>query len=187
MNSKIVMSGLSIMTALTLMAGSAYAAFVSQATSTGNTFSVGNADLQIATETAGAPNTYGPSIVGFSGTGFFPGESREYRFWLKNTSASNVVLDTSASFDAVAATLGLENKLMVQISCQNTSTVVTTTSGQYSVAAWDAGSDAIGSLGQNQEARCAMTVTLPSDADVSYEGATVNFNALFNASQAPVI
>ena len=80
-NRKIMMSGLSIVSALTLLGGTAFAAFTSTATATGNTFSTGAADLRISTNNV----TYTPTVVNpFNKTGLTPGYDHTFTFYLKN-------------------------------------------------------------------------------------------------------
>lgn len=190
MNSKIFFSGMSIVAALTLMGGSAFAAFTSQATSAGNTFSVGNADLRISTDTGGVPTTFASSTIpGFSGTGFFPGESRSFTFWLKNVSTSVITLDTTATLvESAASDAALKGLMNVSFSCQDLDGAgAVTNTGTFSVNDWETGlPQSIGSLSQNESTKCVMTVALSSAATSSLaSGAAVNFDGVFDGNQAP--
>lgn len=81
------MSGFSILSALVLMGAGAYAFFSDVAHSNNNTFSSGNADMQLALDVSNAPGTYGDNITGPSFSGLFPGNSRTFTFWIKNNSS----------------------------------------------------------------------------------------------------
>lgn len=175
MNSKIMMSGLSIMTALTLMAGSAYAAFVAQAQSTGNTFSTGVADLQISSDNV----TYGANIPAFfSGSGFFPGDSRNYTFYLKNNSASGVTLNVDAAFTNGSGDGALQNALMTDFACNNTADPAA-----FSVSSMLGGSVDLGDIPSGGVVVCTLNVSLPTSADNSVANKTVGFDGIFNATQ----
>lgn len=77
MNRKIIISGISIVSALTLMVGGAFAAFSSANTNTGNTFGAGTLSLQINTQT-------GTSTGVFSVTNATPGVAVSQDLLLKN-------------------------------------------------------------------------------------------------------
>lgn len=175
MNSKIAMSTLSIVTSLALMGGTAFAAFVSTATATGNTFSTGNADLQISTNAV----DYGPSISNFfSGTDIFPGDSRTYTFYLKNNSADNLTLNIDASFTDGSGDTTLQDALITDFACDNGADPAA-----FSVTSMLGGSVDLGNLNSGAAMTCTLTVSLPASADDSVAGQTIGFNALFNATQ----
>jgi len=101
---RIGLSLLSILVALSLMAGATFAFFNDTATSTGNTFSTGNASLLIATDTGeGLPadGEFSESIAGPIIDNLFPGSSDRFLFWLKNDSSSDIELDLTADIASV--------------------------------------------------------------------------------------
>lgn len=175
MNTKIAMGGLSILTALTLMGGSAFAAFASSATASGNTFSTGNADLLISKDNI----TYTSTVPGFTGTGIFPGGSTIYTFFLKNDSTSAIPLDVTVGFNnpGGANDTNLQNTLNTQFDCNNGANPA-----QFSVSAMLGGSVSLGSLPSGGAMTCHLTVSLPSSADNTVAGKSVSFDALFNGT-----
>ncbi len=180
---------LSIVAALTLMGGATYAQFVSTATLDNNTFATGDAELQIAPDVTNAPGTYASSITGFSATGLiFPGYSENFKFWLKNTSASSISLDSIAKFvDVTGGSELLQDALQVTFTCTRIGDSVVTVAGPFSVNAWEAGQAPVGTLlGGNvaaSEAQCVMNATLPLSADNTVQNSTVSFDAKFDATQ----
>ena len=70
MNKKIMMSGLSIVSALTLLGGTAFAAFTGSSVASNNTFSTGAADLKISSDNV---NYSGLISNPFNGAGIAPG------------------------------------------------------------------------------------------------------------------
>jgi len=72
MNRKIAMSLLSVVGALTLMGGAAFAAFTTTASATTNTFSSTTPSLQLSVD--GAP--FGNPVPGVTVNGLIPGEPR---------------------------------------------------------------------------------------------------------------
>ncbi len=189
-----MISSFAVIAGVALLSVSAFAQFIAQATSTGNTFSVGSASLQIAPDSSGTPGTFGASIPGFTGTNIFPGYNQTFAFWLKNASSSPITLnvstilqDTSTANTQLAT---LEGALTIAMTCINGGGSGTSTkAGPFTYSSWIANTtgNAIGSLPTGDTAKCSMNVQLPpSSADASLNGsnATVKFNALFNATQS---
>ena len=100
-NRKIAMSGMSIVSALVLLGGTAFAAFSDSATQTNNTFAVGSANLEIANDVSNSPGAYGESITGPSYSGLTPGDANSFTFWLKNNSTASVDLSLTADVSAI--------------------------------------------------------------------------------------
>src|SRR3989344_761954 len=98
MNTRIALSGLSILTTLALVGGATFALFSDSATSTDNTFSSGNASLLIANNDA-SPGTYAESIAGVSFSDIAPGFTMDKDFWLKNHSAGSFSMSTTVDLD----------------------------------------------------------------------------------------
>lgn len=204
MNSKIALSGLSILAALTLVGGATFALFSDVASSQDNTFATGNADLVIAQGDI-SPGAYTSDIPApaVSESAIAPGFTKAYPFWLKNNSTSAISLNLETTFNDVVILGGnaeLANQLTAQFTCQsdtnNDGSLDTTiaTSGTFTINQWDAGSAPLGTLGLNDgdsngtgsdEARCVMTVNLPSSADNTLAGSSLSFDGIFNATQTP--
>jgi hypothetical protein len=182
-----ILIGLSAVTlTLTLITGSAYALFASQATATNNSFTTATADLKIAPDSNGTTGTLATSMTGFTPSSpIVPGYSQDFKFWLVNQSTNNLGLATVAKLatNGTVNDTGLQAALMLTFTCTNTSTAVVTTAGPYSVTTWLASSSSIGSLASGQKANCVMHVTLASDAASTLQGKTVSFDAQFTGTQ----
>jgi len=198
MNTRIALSGLSILTVLSLVGGATFALFSDEATATDNTFSTGNADLQIAEEGPDSPDTYLDTITGFTAENVFPGYSEDFIFWLKNNSLS-ISLDVDASFTDVNTTVNaaIADNLMVSFTCvtDNNSDGIFNdafaTAGPFSVNAWAAGSAQVATLAPEEdpdgqgpdEVECTMTASLSEAVDNDLAGSSVDFDAVFDGVQ----
>ncbi len=179
MNKKIMMSGLSIISALVLLGGTAFAAFSGQAAANSNTFSTGTGDLQISLDNSG----YDTSVSNpFNHANIVPGYSEGFTFYLKNTSSGNVPLNLSTTFGGVVDSGGLLNELTSQITCTNLSTTAVTVGGTWSIASMNGGNVDLGSLAPGEVSQCVATFALPGSSTL--EGTNVSFNAIFNGNQA---
>ncbi len=172
-NRKIAMSGLSILTALTMMGGSAFAAFTTQASATGNTFSSGTENLTVSADN----NTFTSSIVSpFSGTNLTPGYTHTFHVFLKNEGVDQ--LTVSATFANGSGDAELENVLMTDFACTNGSDP-----SAFSVTSMRGGSVSLGTLAPGVSTDCSLVVTLPSDVDNSASNKSSTFDVLFNGTQ----
>lgn len=184
-NKKIALSLLSIAAALTVTGGAAYAAFSDVAQSTGNTFSTGNADLQIAVDpdntVGGVAGTYGNDIPApaISEAGIGPNFNKTYFFWLKNNSTSNITLGLTATFGSVSTTgnVAMADQLNATINCGGGSV------GAFSINAWAGGPQNLASsLAPGAQVQCSMVMNLPN-VDNTFQNSNVTFNGLFTGTQ----
>ncbi len=178
-NRKIALSGLSILSALTMVAASAFAQFTAQATTIGNTFSSGTEHLQISTD---GGNTYHDTLPNpFNGTKITEGYSHTFNFKLHNDNTnSSDTLNVTATFANGTPDGALDNALVTQFSCTNNS--VTTTPSPFNVTAMRGGSVSLGQILSGTDADCSLTVSMPT-GDSSLAGKTTSFDVDFNASQ----
>ncbi len=191
MNRKIAFSAVSIFGALALMAGTTFALFDDSATQTGNTFAVGNADLQIAPDVTGNPGTFVETIPGPSFSGMFPGQTKTFDFWLKNNSLAaidlNILADVTSVVDPVDANDTIDNVLLVSWTCDisgNGSLGDETATSAFSPRDWlDGGDASLGSLIPGEQMFCRMTGQIPSSAGNGINGETVNFGVTYGATQ----
>jgi len=172
MNRKIMMSGLSIISALTLLGGTAFAAFSSSASATNNTFSTGTENLRISSN----GTDFFPTIDNpFHATNITPGYSQTFNFWLQNNGTDK--LDVVAHFDG--SSQPLDGVLVTDFDCDNGANP-----GAFNVTDMKAGSVNMGSLNPAQTTLCHITVSLPSSVDNSYSGGVQSiFNAIFDGTQ----
>jgi len=190
MNKKIALSAMSILASLALLGGATFALFTDTATSEDNTFVSGNADLQIALDVE-SPGIFGESIAGPNFTGIFPGESRDFDFWLKNNSASKIDLDVTADVSSITPAgdgdQTIDNVLLVKWTCDldgDGDLSDETPTAEFSPRDWfNGGNAALGSLTPAEEMLCRMTGRLPSDADSTVADQTVVFDVEYDATQ----
>lgn len=174
MNKKIMMSGLSIISALALLGGTAFAAFTTTATATGNTFSTDNPSLLITT-TAGP----GTSEPGFTVSGLIPGgSSSPQAFDLVNNGLNP--LSVNAQFTITnGATTPIVDDMSITISCTNGFTATET----HPVSYWTSGTVPLGTLNPSGTANCTMTGSLANGVGNPDANKTVIFDAVFGGSE----
>lgn len=168
-NRKIMMSGLSIVSALTLLGGTAFAAFTTTANANGNTFSTDTPRLELSLNNVDYSDTLANP---FTDTGIVPGYERTYTFYVQNTGNSG--LDISLSFTGNAGIL--DDVLVTDFGCNNGADPAA-----FSVTAMKGGSVSLGTLNPGAMT-CTMKVTLPNSADNTYINTTSLFNAVFTGS-----
>lgn len=192
-NRRIAISAMSIVGALAIMGGATFAFFTDTAQSTGNTFSSGNADLQIAPDNNGAPGTFTQNLSdAFNVANIMPGYDESHLFWLKNASASNISLDLLTDVSNYSAPnnpdLALADNLLVSWRCdtnQNNSLDEAYTA-EFSVKQWfDGGNAALGTITHNDEMFCEMRTRVLSSVDSSVANGTVDFDVKFDGTQLP--
>ena len=161
------------------MGGSAFAAFAGSANATGNTFSAGDANLQISTDPV---NNFGASISSpFTDSNkIAPGYSKQFTFYLKNASTATIPLTIATTFNNVVDG-GLGSDLTTQFTCNDAGNI--TTGGTFSIASMNGGNVNLGAIKSGDTATCTVTVALPSTAGNADADKTVSFDAVFNASQ----
>lgn len=193
-NRRIAMSAMSILTALSLTGATAFAAFTSQATSTGNTFSSGNADLQIASDTGSGPGVFGTTLAdAFNVTGIMPGYDEVHRFWLKNASTATIDLASLADVSAYTAPdpedLALADNLLVSWRCDlsnGNDLADETYSAEFSVKDWfDGGNASLGTITHNDEMICEMRTRVLASVDDTVASGVVDFDVVYDATQTP--
>lgn len=181
---------MSILVALALAGGAAFAVFTDQASSVNNTFSSGNADLAIATDTGSGPGTFSASITGATFNNIFPGFQDRFLFWLKNQSTSTIDLDILADVSAIGPNPGeLRDTLLVSWTCDtdgNGGIADNTPSPEFSPDDWfNGGNTGLGILTPNEQMVCAMNVRVPGTATNTIANETVVFDTVYDATQTP--
>lgn len=172
-NRKIMMSGLSIVSALTLLGGTAFAAFTTTATATGNTFSTSNPDLRI--QTSGG---FSSSEVGFTESGLVPGGTpvvHNFNLWNTNTGVD----ETMAATGQIVPTAGdasLESSLNVRVTCNNG-----TDTGYVVMSTWMSTPPSLGLIAPNAVVNCTMQVALPS-GNTTDANKSITFDSVFGGT-----
>jgi hypothetical protein len=189
MNKKIVLSGISIVTALTLLGGAVYAQFVVTALASGNTFSSGTPALELCNDTNGAIgdcNNTIPSPINVAD--LIPGVPQTFAFWMDN-SGTDPLSPLSAQFSGTTGTGAggtgkLETDLAVAIDCTAGGTTNVGAVASAAFTTWESaaqtftGGNALPAAGT---ARCVLTVELPSGNTTDFAQA-LSFNATFSGS-----
>lgn len=174
MNRKIALSGLSIVTALVMMGGAAFAAFSTTATLTGNTFSTTNPLLNVSTDGV----NYAQTKPGFTETGITPGATGVvHLFNLQNAdSDANATMALTGQINYTSGDSSLESTYLVRITCSNG-----TDTGYIVMSAWISTPQPLGALAPSAITNCTFQVTLPS-GDTVDAGKSITFDTQFNAS-----
>ncbi|HVZ12063.1 MAG TPA: hypothetical protein VG965_03455 [Patescibacteria group bacterium] len=173
MNRKIALSGLSIVTALVMLGGAAFAAFTAQATATGNTFSTTNPNLLINVNNAGEGNP----VTGASVTGLIPGVAGPVQtFVLHNT-------DTDAGAD-LPVTMQLVVNAGNTLPGSDLDITVNCGAGDitHTYADWISTGFSIGTVTAGNTLSCSMTPTLHAGVSNGDAGTSAKFDAVFTGT-----
>jgi predicted ribosomally synthesized peptide with SipW-like signal peptide len=135
---RIYLSILTIVGVLTVAAGATYAAFSSNATNVNNTFSTGNAELLLK-NSEGA--SYSETKGGAQWGNLYPGYTKSYDIWFKNTSSSPIDLEVYPDVEVTllgdsyhGTDASLPDKIYLQFFKNNGTTAVT---GKYTLRQWE--------------------------------------------------
>lgn len=179
MNKKILMSGISIISALAMLGGSAFAAFTVNATSNGSTFSSGNPSLQLCNDSSNTAVGCGNQIASpINVSDLIPGTAKTFYFWIYNT-GTDTLSPLSAQFAATGGSSALESDLQVTITCDGYSNNATAGVAAFNV--WESLQSLGGTIAPSTASRCTMTVELPS-GNTTDVNQTLNFNATFSGT-----
>jgi len=167
------------------------------ATAATNTFSVASGDiLQIAPDVNNGPGTYSTNLTNaFNAAGMLPGDTRQFKFWLKNTTADNIQLHLFGNLAnyVFSGDTDLNSKMKVQFLCDVINTGDDGNTPEQTLSTWttspttgkkmfDQGGTAIlGTTPTTNQAQCTMKVTL--DSSSTDAGDSVQFDAIFNGEQ----
>jgi len=173
MNKKILMSGMSIVASLAMLGGSAFAAFATSATASGNTFSTTNPNLLINTGTGA-----GATEPGFTETGITPGASPvTHTFTLNNADLdTNAAMTLTGKLNPTAGDPTLEPDLLVRVTCDNG-----TDTTALALSTWMSGGVNLGTLAPGATTNCTMQVSLPA-GNTTDANKSITFDAVFDAS-----
>jgi hypothetical protein len=172
MNRKIAISLLSVLGALTLVAGSAFAAFTTTATAQSNTFSATTPSLLLSVDSA----AFGNPVPGITVTGLIPGgPANTHTFAVYNSDA-----DVNAT---QAVNLHFNNSGASTLPGGDTTVVVNCGQGAVSdtYLGWMSG-HFIGNVNPTTTMSCTMDVSLNSGVPNSDAGLSDYFDAVFTGS-----
>ena len=174
MNRKIFFSAISILASLTLMTGSAFAAFTTTATAAGNTFSTTTPNLEITLN-----GQTGTVVTGTSVAGLIPGiAGATQTFVLTNT-------DPNVSGD-LAVSLKLPFEQTNTLSGDDLNITVNCGSGDISdsYSGWIYNGHSLGTVkAQNGQLTCTMIPTLNSGIGNTDIGKSAVFDAVFTGTE----
>ncbi|MCL4338763.1 hypothetical protein M1271_03675 [Patescibacteria group bacterium] len=175
MSRKIVISGLSILASLALLGVGVYAALVSTATATSNTFSSTNPSLLISTNNT----TFNTTVGGVTESGIIPGGTPVvHDFWLQNTDTDpGATMNLTATINVTGGSGGSYNdNLSLTYTCGST------TAGPFSITAWNGHvPQSLGTLAPGGVVHCTLSTSLPSGDSVD-AGKSVIFDTSFDGS-----
>jgi hypothetical protein len=201
MNKKIFFSGMSIVSAMALLAGVTYAQLSSPATATDITFASETANLLIAKDTVGGVLPTGDGLTAFEGTfeptqsfnplthNIFPGYNQNFTFWLWNKSGADIPLTNAVGLGSYAASgVGegdLTTNLTVGFNCTDEGPTGggATANGNFPLSSWTPGNEDLGSLPSGDFALCTMNATVPTSVTSMTTGENVSFTATFTGTQ----
>lgn len=168
-NKKIAMSGMSILSALVLLGGTAFAAFTVQAQTTGNTFSATNPNLMVSVN----GNPEGNSVAGVNVTGLVPGiPSTTQNFSLHNTdSDAGADMPVTMQLTATGANTMSGDDLTISVNCGG-GPITDTYSG------WITSAHGLGTIAPGATAACTMVATI-TGAGNNAMGKSAVFDATF--------
>lgn len=187
MNSKIILSGLSIVTAMALMAGGTFAYFTSTATSTANAFSTGTLTLQLDDNNETTPAA--TVTASFGGT-MLPGDTTSGFISMHNSGTIDIAkvklgaTETTTSSPDLAGKLNITSaKIGTESTC--TTTPVDVTSSFTTLAALNGTTISLPSsdiVAGGTKYLC-MTFTLNTNTDDTYQGKSIAETFSFEGDQ----
>lgn len=159
-------------------AGATYAIFSDTATIGDSTFSTGTADLKIWDPTP-TPGAWAETTEGFTTPALLPGQSADpFHFRLRNF--NNATMDVRAELTPDPAVAGLGDWVRVKFECDTTpGGPYETTTGEWTVNQWIAGSDMLPDLPGGQAYECRLMARLDAGAPNAVQGQNLTFGALF--------
>ena len=177
---------MSILASLFVLGAGVYAASLTEATSTANTFASANPHLQISSD----GTTFTDSIsAGLNASHISPGHDQTAVFYLKNTGDQTLSLNTLFNATGVGNALGLtaghlQNDLQVGIACvdhaDDTTAIASIGSqGFHNYEGTAVPFTGAGTLTQNQVAKCTLTASLAVTTD---SGQNLVYNATFGGN-----
>lgn len=160
-----------MVSALTLLGGSAFAAFTANASTTNNTFSTDLPSLKVSVD----GGSEGPSVAGVTVTNLYPGGPvSSHTFTVHNTGANTLAVDFKFNNDGSSTLPGSDTT--VAISCTGGNTF------SDSYAGWMTG-HSLGNVGTGVTMNCTMDVSLNSGVSNSDAGLFDKFDGLFTGTE----
>lgn len=178
---KIFFSSLVIGVSAIIIVGGTIAYFSDTAMSEGNTFSTGNADLKIRMPDTEC-DSWSDSCPGKIWTGLYPGWSDSYNVYLKNESASEIVLKIIPYIEETGLSQDLWENCYMEITWADNSH----STGRYSLEDWKTNNsiELEPRLNQGQSAGpWVVHFDIPVTVGNEIANASIEFNLVFNAIQ----
>ncbi|MEO0190927.1 MAG: MopE-related protein, partial [candidate division WOR-3 bacterium] len=182
MNKKIIISLSVIGVVSAILIGGTIAYFSDVAKSEGNTFSTGNADLKIKSSDLENCDTWKDSCTGKTWQNLYPGWFDSYRIWLKNVSASPIVLKIVPFVEETGSSQDLWNNTFMEITWSDGSH----STGRYSLQWWKTNQtiELEPRLAQGEEAGpWIVKFDIPETAGNEIANSQIQFNLVFNGIQ----
>jgi len=184
MNTKIALSGLSILSALVLVGGATFAFFSDVGTSSGNVFGAGTLNVDITDQNADTPFE-GEAIV----SNWAPGETAFVNFDVKNVGTLPVNLRGFST--GTWGNLDLDSQNMVKViqverwDGSNWVNIQSNSSGITGYFYWspDGTNNVLYTLNSDDRAQLRLTVELDADAGDDFQGQTFTASLQAEAKQ----
>lgn len=180
-NKKIVFSAISILGALALMGGTAFAAIVDQVNANDNTLASSTPTLELSADGVNFYHAISSGLINISN--IRPGTPVTGVFYLRNNDGANpIAINTTFSTTAgsgIGTTVGLflEQDLKLSLSCEDGENVAADNFKNWEAA----GKNLSGTLAAGATTKCTMTANLPTGIYTDFNQ-TLGFNAVFSAS-----
>ena len=167
---------MSIVTATTMMGTSAFAAFTTTATATGNTFSATTPGLTVAVNNG----TAGTSVTGATVTGLVPGVAGPAQtFVLANTTSPASSLPVSLQLTNTAPNTMSGDDLTINVDCSGSAGGLAV---NVSYSDWITSSHSLGTIPSGGSLTCTVTPTLNSGVGNGAAGKSAVFDAIFTGT-----
>jgi len=163
---------LTITALIVLVAGVTQAVWTDPATITDNTFTSGNADLDLWDG-----SDWQDTINTFSDVNIYPGWTKDFTFYVKNNSSADIPLDITVELSSLGGNLGLKDNLKLEFIWDGGS------AGPQSLSWWKANNWSLGSLDQGIQRTYTARFSLPDTVGNELQNLSVNFVVLLNGTQ----
>lgn len=184
MNKKILMSGVSILSALALVGGGAFALFTSTASNNGNTFGAGNMQLRINGAAGSASTTL------FTVSNIAPGQQQTQVITLSNTgSVASSATKLASIAHGTSTTPDLGDKLTLDLydDVNNDGVLnggdLLRGSAHITDPAWNNIDLGFGLAASGGSHNVIAQITFDGTADDTFQGTNSNFNLNFQTNQ----
>jgi len=170
---KILLSLFTIIALVILVAGATKASWDDNTTIADNSFTSGNADLDLWDG-----DSWEDTISTFSDLNIYPGWTKDFTFYIKNNSTANIPLDITVELNSLDGDTDLRENLNLEFIWDGGSV------GPQSLSWWKANNWSLGSLNKGIQRTYTARFILLDTAGVELQALSVNFTVFLNGTQA---